>query len=274
MEISWLQAMIFALLAACSGMIGGFGQPYGWYTLSRPLVAAVVVGLIMGDLKSAIILGAAMQVAYIAIVTPGGTLAIDLRSICWIGIPLALAAVKGADLDAGSPEATGLAVSIASTVGILGTLASHGTLAFNTAVSVPFGMKGIDEGNERNMLIANFGIPVVAHMLFAFVPTLLVTKFGVSFVSDIQSFIPLDSLIMKTLFSVGNMLATVGIALLLRHIVRKGTDFIPFLFGFTLASVLGVSLIGCTIIAVMFATIALEAGNDRSVVQEDAEEDI
>lgn len=66
------------------------------------------------------------------------------------------------------------------------------------------------------------------------------TKFGVSFVSDIQSFIPLDSLIMKTLFSVGNMLATVGIALLLRHIVRKGTDFIPFLFGFTLASVLGV----------------------------------
>ncbi len=153
-------------------------------------------------------------------------------------------------------------------------MAFHGTLAFNTAVSVPFGMKGIDEGNQRNMLIANFGIPVVAHMLFAFVPTLLVTKFGVSFVSDIQSFIPLDSLIMKTLFSVGNMLATVGIALLLRHIVRKGTDFIPFLFGFTLASVLGVSLIGCTIIAVMFATIALEAGNGRSVVQEDAEEDI
>ena len=69
MEISWLQAMIFALLAACSGMIGGFGQPYGWYTLSRPLVAAVVVGLIMGDLKSAIILGAAMQVAYIAMIT-------------------------------------------------------------------------------------------------------------------------------------------------------------------------------------------------------------
>lgn len=41
---------------------------------------------------------------------------------------------------------------------------------------------------------------------------------------------------MKTLFTVGSLLPCVGIAILLKQIVTKAVDFIPFFFGFTLAA--------------------------------------
>ena len=60
----------------------------GNYTLGRPLVAGLIVGLIMGDVQTGIYLGAAIQVVYIALVTPGGTVSADVRAISYIGIPL------------------------------------------------------------------------------------------------------------------------------------------------------------------------------------------
>ena len=47
----------------------------------------------------------------------------------------------------------------------------------------------------------------------------------------------------------------VGIAILLKQIVTKPTDFIPFFFGFTLAASLGINLVSATVIAGMFALI-------------------
>ena len=41
-----------------------------------------------------IIVGMAIQVVYIALVTPGGTVSADVRAACYIGIPLAIANVK------------------------------------------------------------------------------------------------------------------------------------------------------------------------------------
>ena len=41
---------------------------------------------------------------------------------------------------------------------------------------------------------------------------------------------------MKTLFTVGLFFPCVGIAILLKQIVTKAADFIPFFVGFTLAA--------------------------------------
>ena len=44
------------------GSIGSIvGNTIGWYTLGRPLVASFVVGVIMGDLQTAMIVGIALQ---------------------------------------------------------------------------------------------------------------------------------------------------------------------------------------------------------------------
>jgi mannose PTS system EIIC component len=81
MEINIFQALLLAIMASLTSVIGALGTTYSWYTLSRPLVASLIVGLILGDVKTSIMVGAAIQVVYIALVTPGGTVSADLRAV-------------------------------------------------------------------------------------------------------------------------------------------------------------------------------------------------
>ena len=82
---------------------------------------------------------------------------------------------------------------------------------------------------------------------------------------------------MKTIFTVGSLLPCVGIAILLKQIIAKASDFIPFFMGFALAAALGINLVVATVIASMFAymnyQIKLSSLNKASV-QYDEEEDI
>lgn len=68
MEISWFQAALLGLFACLSSMPGLGGTSIGNYTLGRPLVGGLICGLILGDLKTGILVGIAMQLVYIALV--------------------------------------------------------------------------------------------------------------------------------------------------------------------------------------------------------------
>jgi len=68
----------------------------------------------------------------------------------------------------------------------------------------------------------------------------------------------MDGVAMKTLFTVGGMLPCVGIAILLRQIVNKPVDFIPFFVGFTLAASLHLNLVSVTVVSLLFAVIFYE----------------
>ena len=95
----------------------------------------------------------------------------------------------------------------------------------------------------------------------------------------IKTYLPMDGVAMKTLFTVGSLLPCVGIAILLKQIVTKAIDFIPFFFGFTLADALGINLVSATVVAGMFALInyrikMLTLGKVAVAVVDDYEEDI
>ena len=84
------------------------------------------------------------------------------------------------------------------------------------------------------------------------------THFGAQGVTALRNALPMDGIPMKTLFTVGAMLPCVGIAILLRQIVNKSVDFIPFLVGFTLAASLKLNLVSITVISLLFAVIMYE----------------
>ena len=94
MSINLFQALILGLFASLSSMPGMGSSSIGNYTLGRPLVGGLVCGLVLGDLKTGILVGVAMQIVYIALVTPGGTVSADVRAVSYIGIPLAMLAIK------------------------------------------------------------------------------------------------------------------------------------------------------------------------------------
>lgn len=117
MTISWIQAAILGIFACLSSMPGLGGTSIGNYTLGRPLVGGLVCGMILGDVKLGILCGIAMQLVYIALVTPGGTVSADVRAVSYIGIPLAMVAIKSQGLSVESSQAADLAKSMGTLVG-------------------------------------------------------------------------------------------------------------------------------------------------------------
>lgn len=254
MEINWIQAILFGLLACLSSMPGLGGTTFGNYTLGRPLVAGLIVGLIMGDMRTGIIVGAAIQVVYIALVTPGGTVSADVRAISYIGIPLSIVAIKGLGIDPSTEAAAGMATALGAAVGTLGTVLFYGTATVNLAWQ-HIGWKAVEKGEFHKLYTVDMVLPWISHFICSFIPTVIITKMGSNMVDLIKTALPMDGIAMKTLFTVGSLLPAVGVAILLKQVVSKATDLLTFFFGFTLAACMGVNLIGAAITGGFFAVI-------------------
>lgn len=278
MQISWLQAILLGLCACLSSMPGMGGSSIGNYTLGRPLVGGLVCGLILGDIRTGILVGCAMQVVYIALVTPGGTVSADVRAVSYIGIPLAMAALSSYGLDAASADGAALATSFGTMVGTLGTVLFYGTATVNL-VWQHMGWKAVEKRQYKKLYLIDMGLPWISHLLCSFIPTVIMCKLGANVVEMIKTALPMDGLAMKTLFTVGSLLPCVGIAILLKQIVKKAADFIPFLFGVVLAASMGINLVSATVIAGMFAIITyrmklLTLTRSAGSAEDDDEEDI
>lgn len=283
MTISWLQACIFGLLACLCSNSCMAGQAIGNYMIGRPLVGGLICGLVMGNVPLGIACGVATQLVYIALVTPGGTVSADVRAISYIGIPLAMVAISSRDLSPFSSQAANMAKSLGTLVGTIGSVLFY-SVAFLNLFWQSFGWKDIENNKLDRLYAVNFGWPWVSHLIFSFLPTVLMTHFGAQGVTALRNALPMDGIPMKTLFTVGAMLPCVGIAILLRQIVNKSVDFIPFLVGFTLAASLKLNLVSITVVSLLFAVIMYEiemskgkttpaAANTGTPVDDDDEED-
>ena len=257
MTISWFQAALLGLFACLSSMPGLGGTTIGNYTLGRPLVGGLVCGLILGDVKTGIICGVAMQLVYIALVTPGGTVSADVRAVSYIGIPLTMVAIHSQGLSADSADAANLAKSMGTLVGTVGTVLFYGTATMNL-IWQHIGWRAVEKGQFRKLYQVDWLYPWVSHFVFSFIPTLVMCKLGATAVTAMKDALPMDGIPMKTLFTVGALLPCVGIAILLKQIVEKVTDFIPFFVGFTLAASLGLNLVSCAVISLIFAVLFYE----------------
>jgi len=130
MTISWIQAILLGIFASLSSMPGMGGSSIGNYTLGRPLVGGLISGLILGDVTTGIMVGVALQVVYIALVTPGGTVSADVRAISYIGIPLSILFVHANNIT-GEAAIAAAAAPIGAAVGTIGTVLFYGTATMN-----------------------------------------------------------------------------------------------------------------------------------------------
>ncbi len=257
MTISWLQACILGLFACLCSNSCMAGQAVGNYTIGRPLVGGLVCGIILGNVPLGIACGVATQLVYIALVTPGGTVAADVRAISYIGIPLAMVAISSRGLNPFSSDAANMAKSLGTLVGTVGSVLFY-AVAFMNLIWQAFGWKDIENNRLGRLYGVDFGWPWISHLCFSFLPTVIMTHFGAQAVTALRNALPMNGIPMKTLFTVGAMLPCVGIAILLRQIVNSVLDFIPFLVGFTLAASLHLNLVSVTIVSLLFAMIFYE----------------
>ena len=247
--MNFLQALLLALFGWLSSIYGPFliGGLGGWYTLGRPLVSGMVIGIIMGDVTQGIILGAAIQTLYIGLVTPGGAMPADVNYASWIGIPLAM--VAGAEKE--------YAVELSVPLSGLGVLSVYGLCAINL-----YFVHKQDAYIEEGKLEKAAKIPLVGQItnfVLRFVPILLINYFGAEVITGLVGMIPESVNSILQIFA--NMLPMVGFMLLVKTLAKKDFDMIYYLLGFILVSVAQWGMIAVLIVALAIAYINYQASN-------------
>lgn len=258
--MSFLQALLLALFGWMGSiyspvLIGGLG---GWYTIGRPLVSGLIIGAILGDVKTGIIMGAAIQMLYIGLVTPGGTMPADVNFAAWIGIPLAMVA------GAGKEYALALAVPLSS----LGVLAVYGLCAINL-----FFVHKQDALVEAGKFDAAARIPIVGQItnfVLRFFPILLINYFGADLITQLVGAMPVQVTDILQIFA--NMLPLVGFMLLMRMICKRDVDLILFCVGFVFVSVMNLGMVAIVILALGIAYLDYRGTSSTPVSSERAGE--
>lgn len=262
--MTWLQAILIGLMSVtAASTIACLGTTVGNYTLNRPLVASLFVGLILGDVQGCIQIGIPMQVMWIALVTPGGTVASDLRAVSYIGIPLAYVGAKAAGWDFSGAEAQGLASSISAMTGVIGITLFYGTAMMNL-IWQHIGWARLDKGDFSIIGKVDALFPLVSHFVLSFLPCTLLCYYGSTAVADLFAVLDVDIWYVKALITVGAVLPAVGIAILLKSVVTKTSDLLYFMLGFVLAASMDLTLIAATVIGGVFALVNYQLTMSKS----------
>lgn len=240
-----------------------FGLTGGWYTITRPLVSGLLIGIICGDVKQGVIIGAAVQAVYIAMVTPGNQMPADLNYIAFPAIGLAVL----------SHASTGVAVTMATTIGIVGTILWNvfqiGNSFFNHRAE-----KAIDAGNERSFHFNAIWGPQLFSFALRFIPSFLVLYFGSGFAKQMLAAMP--KYLLDVMTFLGGALPALGIVMLLTVVIKNNYMWAFFLFGFVAVVFMKLNMIALAMVAAMIAVIyyfAVSNGNVNGSASNGANQD-
>ena len=250
-----LQVILISLLGYLTYIHTPFlgGGLIGWYCLGRPLVSALFIGLILGDVKTAMILGTYVQLIFIGLVTPGGSITPDMNLATFIAIPLGVVA----HLDSGTTVA--LAVTASAVGQIMATPCYAATL-----LPVNYQKKLVEQGKLK----ASAWVPVwgnAVKFLFRFIPTFICLYWGQSAIEMLVANSPQWLIDIMTIF--GNPMPLIGFAILMKLLVKNPTDLIFFTVGFAFVGVLGVDMLTVLVFAILFALFEFKISRSRKGVQ-------
>lgn len=209
------------------------------HAIRQPLFVALPIGLMMGDLQQALIIGAAIQILYIGLVAAGSNLPADDALAGLIAIPLALAT----DL---SPA---LAVAIAVPIGIFGVFIDQLRKTVNI-VFVHMADKYAANANTRGIFLTNFVFPTAFQFFLRFPIVFIAVLFGADAVEGVLNALP--AWLLNGFSVAGGLLPALGFALVIFVIGRR--DLLPwffigyFLVAYTSIPVLGAAIFGICIV--------------------------
>lgn len=239
MEITTFKAFLIAMVYYLGSSTWLFGV--GYYTLYRPLVAGLIVGVILGDPVSGTIIGATINLMYVGFISAGGAIPGDPALAGTLGTALAI----GSGLE---PEA---ALALAVPIGLLGTLIWFGKMTFNS-IFVHWIDKRAEEGDVRGVSLLDMIPAQIFLFVICFIPVFLAVLYGPQAVESAIAF--LGENVLSALIVVGGMMPALGIAMNLRAIF-KGDNRVYFFLGFFLSIYLGLDVIGIAIFGAIAAVI-------------------
>ena len=242
--LSVVQSLLIALWVAAvmSRWLGGGAT----LTLRfSPLMTGLVCGIIMGDVSNAMIVTAALQLIYMGVFSPGGSMPSEPAIAAAIAVPVAL-------LGNLTPEA---AIGVAVPVGLLGSYLYQFRFFLNTFLGkyTDKAVEKMDDGAIKRSII---WYPTIASFLL-FVPLVFAALYwGAPVIADLIAQLK-ETVVIHVLEVVGGGLAAIGISTTIYVIGRK--DYLVFFllayFMSVILKPLNVTMVTYAIIGVLVAAI-------------------
>lgn len=248
--MNWFQIILIALFIYLGSIGSIVGNTIGWYTLGRPLVASLIVGLILGDVQSAMVVGIPLQIMYMGNVTPGGAVAWDLSYATYVGTVAAVVFGKGMD----ATGLIGLATVFAGIGGLVGQLMWNVSYALNLPLN-RIAQKYAEDGDTKHMFVPNVVYGQTIGFLCRFIPALIVLT-GMTAASTQADFVNLiPGWLTIALSTFGGMMAALGMGIILSFLLKKKWYIVIFLAGFVGVTYLQLSTMAIAVMATIIAVI-------------------
>lgn len=255
--------IILIALFVYLGSIGSIvGNTIGWYTLGRPLVASFIVGLILGDVQTAMLVGIPLQIMYMGNVTPGGAVAWDLSYATYIGVAAAIVFGKGL----GTTQIIGLAVVFAGIGGLVGQIMWNISYALNLPLN-RVAHRYAEEGNTKKMYIPNLVFGQLIGFACRFIPAVIVltSMTTASAQADFATLIP--GWITTVLGVFGGMMASLGMGIILSFLLKKKYHIVIFLAGFILITYFNLSTMAVAVVAIIASVLYYVTASNLSTMK-------
>jgi PTS system mannose-specific IIC component len=188
----------------------------GFYS---PLFAATFTGLLMGDMKTGLMIGATLQLMTLGVATYGGATIPDYLSGAIMGTVYAIISGQGAEYGIGLAIPIGL---LLTQMDILGRMANSFFQHYGDRCAEAGDYKGVERANLLGLL---------PWTLSRVIPVVLGICFGQTVVEAINAYIP--AFIMTGLKTAGAILPAMGMAILMRYLPLK-KYYAYFIIGFVI----------------------------------------
>jgi mannose/fructose/sorbose-specific phosphotransferase system IIC component len=240
MTISAVQIVLILIVAFISGM----GSVLDEFQTHRPLVACTLIGLILGDLKTGIIIGGTLEMMALGWMNIGAAMAPDA----------ALASVVSTILVIGGKQGIGTGIAIAIPIAAAGQVLT----IFARTLSVALQHKAdqyAEEGNLKGIDLCHLGGLAIQGLRVA-IPALLVSMFvGTNAVQAFLGGIPV--VITRGLQVAGGFIVVVGYAMVINMMEAK--YLMPFFFlGFVVAAFSNLNLVGFGVVGTVLAIVYIQ----------------
>lgn len=226
--------------------------------IRRPLLIATVVGLIMGDLKTGLLIGATLEVMWMGIGNVGAYSAPDMITGTAIGTALGISS-------GGVATAVALAVPTSLLAQQLLVLYKSGIIALN-----PIANRMAEEGDFDKLFKINY-VPMAIVFLIRAVPTFLAVYLGAGVIDQVVAALP--DVIMNGLGIAGKIIPAVGIGLLMQMMIKKGEMWAFLICGFALAVYMNLSILAITLISLPLAILYDMAAQEKKTAPVETNEE-
>lgn len=244
-----VQALLVAFWAWFNG--GQWVEYFGWFVNGAPLLSGTITGLLLGDMRSGIMIGGTIQLLYMGQVTVGGVSSYDK---CYAGIIATAVTIVSNQ----TPE---IGLTIAISLGTIGLIAANAKMTLN-AIFVHMADKYVEKGETNKIWIFNWLLPVLLSSVLYGLPAFLAVYFGATYFEGIMNALP--QFIMDALKAVGTVLPALGIAMMLRTVYKA--KFVPFaIIGYLCVAYLHFDIIACTLVGVTCAVLYWTLGLHKLV---------